>query len=412
MQNNHYHTLIVGGGPGGILAALSAREQGREVFLVEQNEKLGKKLYITGKGRCNLTNACDSQTFFSNIIRNPRFMYSALYGFDQQALMNLVEAEGCPLKIERGERVFPVSDKSSDIIRALQKALQKRGVQIMLNTRVENIMLDSAGTMAVGVALKTGQKITADKIVMATGGITYRSTGSDGSGLAMVKKLGHHIIPCRPSLTGLETREGWPARAQGLTLKNVDVSLWHNEKDIKTIRGEVLLTHFGVSGPVILSMSAFIEQDPQAYHLTLDLKPALSDQQLNDRVLRDFEEFNNKDLDNALVQLLPGKMIPIVLNLSELDVRKKVNQITKAERKKLIYRLKHLELQVTDYYDTNAAIVTAGGVDVKEVDPKTMASKKIDHLFFAGEMLDVDGLTGGFNIQIAASTGYAAGRES
>lgn len=403
--------IIIGAGPAGMACAIAAADYFESVVVLEKNEKPGKKLYITGKGRCNVTNACDDEAFMNSIVHNSRFMYSAFRQFDNRDWMDLIEAAGCPLKVERGQRVFPVSDKSSDIIRALGRAMADRGVELRLGTKVKEIAVDDS-RVATGVRLSDGTVLTADRVVIATGGLSYVSTGSDGWGMAEAGRLGHRIVPCRPSLVGLDTREKWPGELQGLTLKNVDVTLRHRNKGVETLRGELLLTHFGISGPTVLSLSAKMDADPAEYTVEVDLKPALTDKQLDQRILRDFEKFNNRDLRNGLGELLPSRMIPVVLSLAGIDGDKKVNQIGKDERKKLVRVLKGMSLQITDFYDMNTAVVTSGGVDVREINPKTMESKLIPHLHFAGEIIDVDGLTGGFNIQIAASTGYAAGRVS
>lgn len=403
--------IIIGAGPAGMACAIAAADYFESVVVLEKNEKPGKKLYITGKGRCNVTNACDDEAFMNSIVHNSRFMYSAFRQFDNRDWMDLIEAAGCSLKVERGQRVFPVSDKSSDIIRALGRAMADRGVELRLGTKVKEIAVDDS-RVATGVRLSDGTVLTADRVVIATGGLSYVSTGSDGWGMAEAGRLGHRIVPCRPSLVGLDTKEKWPGELQGLTLKNVDVTLRHKNKAVETLRGELLLTHFGISGPTVLSLSAKMDADPAEYTVEVDLKPALTDKQLDQRILRDFEKFNNRDLRNGLGELLPSRMIPVVLSLAGIDGDKKVNQIGKDERKKLVRVLKGMSLQITDFYDMNTAVVTSGGVDVREINPKTMESKLIPHLHFAGEIIDVDGLTGGFNIQIAASTGYAAGRVS
>lgn len=388
-------------------AALAAAKSGDSVILLEKNEKLGKKLYITGKGRCNLTNDCDARTFLENVVHNARFMHSAIAGFSHWDLMDLIEAQGCPLKVERGHRVFPVSDKSSDIIRAFGKALGAAQVDVRLQAEAAAILVEA--DRAVGVTLAGGETLAADKIVMATGGLSYRSTGSDGWGLREAERLGHSLTPCRPSLVGLKTKEAWPQTLQGLTLKNIEAALYCGKRLQTQLRGEVLMTHFGLSGPLILTFSALMDEAPEQYRVVLDLKPALAEAQLDARLLRDFDQFKNRQIDHTLEALLPKRMIPVILELAGIAGDKKTNQISRAERKALGVAVKQVPLTVRAFYDPNTAIVTAGGVATAEINPKTMASKRIAGLYFAGEMIDVDGFTGGFNIQIAASTGFAAG---
>lgn len=402
--------IVIGGGPAGMMAAYTAASGGDAVILCEKNEKLGKKLYITGKGRCNLTNFCDQETFLKNVVHHPRFLYSSISRFDREDLMDFITRYGCRLKVERGQRVFPESDKSSDIIKAFRKALESAGVEVRLNTPVISIVTQE--DEAVGVKLADGTVLEGDKIIVATGGLSYRSTGSDGWGLDAAEKLGHKVTPCRPSLVGLKTKETWPAQVQGLALKNVDVTLTHKGKKMRTERGEMLLTHFGVSGPLILTDSAYMDDAPETYRLILDFKPALSDQKLDQRIQREIKANDRKQVVHALASLFPKKLMPIVLDLAGVDKTKTANQITKAERRAIVDALKRQTLQISDFLDINTAIVTSGGVSVKEIDPKTMASKRIRHLYFAGEMIDVDGLTGGFNIQIAATTGFVAGTRS
>lgn len=404
------NVIVIGGGPAGMMAAYSAASEGSTVILCEKNEKLGKKLYITGKGRCNLTNFCDQETFLKNVIHHPRFLYSSISRFDRENLMDFVTDNGCELKVERGQRVFPKSDKSSDIIKAFRRALISAGVEVRLNTPVASIVTQD--DEALGVKLNDGTTLEADKIIVATGGLSYRSTGSDGWGLQAAKALGHTVTPCRPSLVGVKTKETWPSQVQGLALKNVDVTLVHKGKKLRTERGEMLLTHFGVSGPLILTDSAYMDDAPETYQLILDLKPALTDQKLDQRIQRELRANERKQVVHALGSLLPKKLMPIMLNLAGVDQTKTANQITKAERHAVVDALKRQKLQISDFLDINTAIVTSGGVSVKEINPKTMASKKIRHLYFAGEMIDVDALTGGFNIQIASTTGFVAGTRS
>ncbi|MGN0193850.1 MAG: NAD(P)/FAD-dependent oxidoreductase [Pseudoramibacter sp.] len=406
----HQKVIVIGGGPAGMTAAIASASCGEPTVLLEKNEKLGKKLFITGKGRCNLTNDCDQDTFLKNVVHHSRFMYSSISRFDHERLMALIEDKGCRLKVERGHRVFPVSDKSSDVIKAFERALDQYGVDVHLNTPVQSLVVEDGS--AVGVKLENGRTIPGKKIIVATGGLSYRSTGSDGWGLKTARLLGHDVVPCRPSLVGLKTKEDWPKKVQGIALKNVEVTLARRKKKIRTERGEMLLTHFGVSGPLILTDSAYMDRPPEEYRLILDFKPALSEKQLDQRIQREINANENKQIVHAVASLLPKKLIPVLLDLAGIDKVKKANQMTKAERHRLIDALKHQVLTVEDFCDINTAIVTSGGVNVKDIDPKTMASKKIAHLYFAGEVIDVDALTGGFNIQIAATTGFAAGMRS
>lgn len=415
--------VVVGGGAAGMMAAYRASESFDEVILYEQNEKLGKKVYITGKGRCNVTNDCTAEEFFDNIVSNKKFLYSAYYGFDNNMLMNFINENGCPLKTERGGRVFPVSDHSSDIIKALSHALNAAGVKIKLNTPVEDIIV--MNDTAVGVMLKNGKRTDCDRVILATGGLSYPSTGSTGDGHKWLKRLGHSITECKPSLVPFNVKESSECKLmQGLTLKNVSVRLYegsddnvtedrHRKKD-KVIYegfGEMLFTHFGVSGPLILSASSnYAKKDHDgSVILSIDLKPALSYEQLDARILRDFEESKNKAFKNVLGGLLPSSMIPVITDRSKIPPDKKVHDITKEERMKLLDIIKDYKLHVTGTRDFNEAIITQGGLNVKEVNPSTMGSKLINGLYIAGELLDTDALTGGFNLQIAWSTGYLAG---
>jgi len=402
---------IIGGGPSGMMAAVAAGNNGHTVDLYESNEKLGKKLYITGKGRCNLTNACDIEDFFDNIVSNHRFLYSALYSFTNKNLMALMEENGVPLKVEHGERVFPVTDKSNDIIKGFKSAINQKKCRFHFNEKVTDLVVEEKTVK--GIILENGEPRFYDAVILATGGKSYPSTGSDGNFFGILEGIGHRIKYPTPALVPMNTKEDWPRDLQGLALKNVTVTLVKKSPkgsiNVKSLLGEMLFTHFGVSGPLILSLSSYINASPKTYSLMLDLKPGLSMEQMENRLQRDFEKYNNKDFINALGDLLPSKMIPIMVELSGIDSNLKVNQITKIQRKKLIECFKHLEINIAGLRDFTEAIITSGGVDVKEVDPGTMESKKIKNLYFAGEMLDVDALTGGFNIQIAASTGWLAG---
>lgn len=401
--------VVVGGGPAGMTAAIAAAENGHDVLLLEQNEKLGKKLYITGKGRCNITNACETEELFLNVTKNAKFLYSAFYTYDNSRVMQFFEENGLALKTERGNRVFPVSDHSSDVIATLQKVLKEKGVETCLNTKVVKILTDKE--MVCGVCLENGDKIRLDALVIATGGFSYQSTGSTGDGYRFAKELGHNVTELSPALVPFCTKEDYVKELQGLSLKNVTVSVYRKNKKVYEDFGEMLFTHFGVSGPLILSASSRIPGNiaNEELFMEIDLKPALTKEQLDKRILRDFEESQNKQFKNAIPKLLPLKMIPVVIELSGIQPEKKVNEITKEERERLVMTIKHFPVTITGLRDFNEAIITRGGVSVKEINPSTMESKKIRHLYFAGEVMDVDAVTGGFNLQIAWSSGYLAG---
>lgn len=404
--------LVVGGGPAGMMAAIQAAKQGNAVTLLEQNEKLGKKLFITGKGRCNVTNDCDVTELFDSVVSNKKFLYSAFYSFSNQDVKDFFEEQGLRLKVERGRRVFPASDKSLDVIKALGNALKKLEVKIRLRTRVDKVLTEN--DIVCGVRLSDGECLNADKVILATGGVSYKSTGSDGSGLVMAEKLGHQVTKLRPGLVGMCTKEAWVRDMQGLTLKNVAVSIGKKQgkKPQYEDFGELLFTHYGVSGPMILSASSRLgdELEKEDLYIKIDLKPALSKEQLDSRILRDFEERKNADLSNAMVHLLPKSMIPVMLHVCGLDPAKKVNEVTRGEREQLVKGMKEFPLTINGLRDIQEAIITRGGVTVKEVDPSTMESKIVKNLYLAGEMLDLDALTGGYNLQIAWSTGYLAGQ--
>lgn len=392
-----------------MFAALGAAEAGHRVTILEQNEKLGKKIYITGKGRCNLTNACDTEEIFAHVPRNAKFLYSAIYTYDNFRVMEFFEANGMPIKTERGNRVFPVSDHSSDVISTLQKALEKAGVEVLLHAKVTEIL--SKDGKITGVRLKNGEKRTADAIILATGGKSYSSTGSTGDGFVFAEQLGHKIEEPVPSLVPMTVLEDYCMQMQGLSLRNVQATIREGGKVFFEEFGEMLFTHFGVSGPLMLSASSVVNDRLRKKNLslTIDLKPALSEEQLDARILRDFEENKNRQFKNSVKGLLPAKMIPVVISLSGIDPEKKINGITKQERKKLVECIKAFPLTLTGLRGFNEAIITRGGVSVKQVDPSTMESKLVKGLYFAGEILDVDAYTGGFNLQIAWSTGYLAG---
>ncbi len=397
--------IVVGGGAAGMMAAIAAADNGHEVSLLEKNEKLGKKLFITGKGRCNVTNAAERETLFANVCRNPKFLYSAFHDFDNRAVMAFLERAGCPLKTERGDRVFPVSDHSSDVIAAFQRELKKKGVGIRLNTEVKRLL----GTEKIeGVRLKSGQTLSADKVIVCTGGVSYPSTGSTGDGYRFAKETGHGLVEPLPALVPFNIKEQWCGQLMGLSLKNVGLSLVCGGKKVYDGFGEMLFTHFGVSGPLVLSASSYYRPGTEAM-LYLDLKPALNGEQLDRRLLREFEENRNRRFKNALGALFPSKLIPVMVELSGIDPEKKVNEISREERQRFADRIRQLPLSVKGTRDFAEAIITRGGVSVKDINPSTMESKKMKGLYFAGEVLDLDALTGGFNLQIAWSTGHLAG---
>ncbi len=405
--------IVVGGGAAGCMAAIAAVKNGHQVTLFEKNEKIGKKLFITGKGRCNVTNACPVEDLFQNVVTNEKFLYSAFYGFDNAQVQTFFEQAGCPLKVERGERVFPVSDHSSDVLRALERALKEAGVRVELHTEVKEICQDD--NKITGVIIKKGQRAEADAVVIATGGISYPLTGSTGDGYRFAKEAGLAVTATRPALVPFEIKEELCKRLQGLSLKNVSVQLKRNNKKIYEGFGEMLFTHFGVSGPLILTASSYYaksiakDKNLEEYKLNLDLKPALTLEQLDKRLLREFEENRKKQFKNTLGGLFPTKLIPIMLEYSGIDGEKRVLDITREERRQFAERIKNMELTVVGTRDCKEAIITQGGVSVKEVNPSTMQAKKVEGLYFAGEVLDLDALTGGFNLQIAWSTGHLAG---
>ena len=410
--------IVVGGGPAGIMAAISAASNGANVVLLEKNSSLGKKLLITGKGRCNITSSIDISDFIKNIPGNGRFLYSAFQNYTNEDIINLMENNGVKVKEERGNRIFPVSDSAQSVLDAFIKELKKyKNIEIRTNVKVKKILIDDAGFVE-GVSLENGEKILGGKVILATGGKSYPLTGSNGEGYEMAKSLGHTIENIRGSLVPL-TAEKLCQRMQGLSLRNVKMTLKDEEaqKKIYDDFGEMLFTHFGVSGPTILSSSSHLlrYKDVEAklksgkISLYIDLKPALAPEELDKRILRDFEEIKNKEFKNSLDKLLPKKMIDVVIDLSGIDPYKKVNEITKEERTKLVNLLKNFKIIITGFRPVEEAIVTAGGISIKEINPKTMESKLVNGLFFAGEIIDVDAYTGGFNLQIAYSTGYTAG---
>lgn len=412
--------VVIGGGAAGMFAAMGAAEAGHRVTILEQNEKLGKKLYITGKGRCNLTNACDTQDLFGNIPRNPRFLYSAIYSYDNFRVMDFFENHGMKIKTERGNRVFPMSDHSSDVIATLQRRLQQLGVKICLHTRVQEVLTEACFAdnheekqdrrRVSGVGTDQGN-YEADAVIIATGGISYPSTGSTGDGYRFAGNLGHKIEELSPSLVPMTVKEEYCMQMQGLSLRNIEVTIRDGKKLLYQEFGELLFTHFGVSGPLILSASSVVNDRirKRELQLEIDLKPALTEEQLDARILRDFEENKNRQFKNVIQRLLPSKMIPVVISLSGISPEKKINEITREERCRLLQVVKHFPLTLTGLRDFKEAIITRGGVNVKQINPSTMESKLVRGLYFAGEVLDVDAYTGGFNLQIAWSTGYLAG---
>lgn len=402
--------IVVGAGAAGMMAAYFAAKNKNKVTLIEKNEKTGKKIYITGKGRCNITNACDVEDLFANVMSNKKFLYSAFYGFTNSDVIDFFENHGIKTKIERGNRVFPVSDHSSDVIFALERALKEQNVDILLNTCVEKIECEDS--QVTGVVLCGGRKIEADAVIVATGGMSYQATGSTGDGYRFAEESGHKVTECTPSLVPFNAQEEWVAKLQGLSLKNVLVTIYDGRKKLYEDFGEMLFTHFGVSGPLILSASAAIKQNTikKPLQMFIDLKPALSYEALDKRILREFDDAKNKQFKNSINKLLPSKMIPVIIGLSGIDPDKKVNEISKGEREGLVNLLKKLPVTLNGTRQWNEAIVTKGGISTKDINPSTMESKIIKNLYFAGEVLDLDALTGGYNLQIAWSTGALAGK--
>ena len=397
---------VVGGGAAGQMAAITAARRGHRVTLLEKNEKLGKKLYITGKGRCNVTNDCGRDGFFNNVIRNPRFLYSAYAAFSERDMMAFLEKNGCPVKVERGQRVFPVSDKSSDVQRALDRALKDAGVEIRLNTDVRQI-LTSDGAVA-GVLTDRGEEVF-DRVILTTGGLSYPSTGSTGAGFEMAKALGHTVTSLHPSLVPLETVESWPFDLSGITLKNVRLTVKKNGKTVYTEQGEMLLTHFGVSGPLVLTASAYLAEDPAGAELLIDLKPAIPEEELHARLQKLVQENPKKAVGGAFSGVLPTRLLDAVFDQARIEPWAPASAFTREQRQALVTALKGMPLTVKGARPFSEAVITRGGVSVKEVRPSTLESKLISGLFLAGEILDVDAFTGGFNLQIAWSTGALAG---
>ena len=414
-------TIVIGGGPSGMMAAITAKKQGDEVILLEKKESLGRKLLITGKGRCNITSSLSMDEFIKNTPTNGRFLYSSFEQFTNLDIIEFLKKHGLKVKEERGNRIFPITDKSIDVLKCFEKEIQDLKIKIEYNTKVKEILVKKENDKIKVVGIKTDKKeIFADKVILATGGKSYPLTGSTGDGYDMAEKLGHKIVKIRPSLVPLETyNDDIYKSLQGLSLKNVKIKIIDLEKnkDIYEDFGEMIFTHFGISGPIILSSSAHlcryknIEEKikNKKIILKIDFKPALSKEKLDTRILRDFNEVKNKQFKNSLDKLLPQKLIPVVIKKSNINPLKKVNEITKEERKKLVELLKSFTLEIKEFRPIEEAIITNGGIDTKQINPKTMESKLVNGLFFAGEIIDVDSYTGGFNLQIAYSTGYVAG---
>ena len=421
---NQTDLIVIGAGPAGMMAAITAAQRGKSVLLLERNPRPGRKLLITGKGRCNVTNNCGQDALLANIPRNPRFLYSAFARFSTADTIAFFESRGLPLKTERGSRVFPQSDRASDVLGVLERALRELNVPVV-NARVSSLLIDEEQKTVLGVRCGDGREFRAAATLLACGGMSYPQTGSTGDGYALAAQAGHRIIPPVPSLIPILTEEKEPREMQGLSLKNVTLTVYRGEKPVFSELGELLFTHFGVSGPLVLSASAHMEgQKPEGpcsaafcasmlkgkgYRLSIDWKPGLSEEQLDRRLLRDFAKFQNKDAVNSLGELLPRKAIPVLLRRAGIPLEEKVNRITKEQRRSLLETLKGYALTPVGFRPIEEAIITSGGVDVREVNPKTMASKLTSGLYFAGELLDVDGYTGGFNLQIAFATGVLAG---
>lgn len=410
------NTVIIGGGPAGLMAAISSAKNGDKVIIIEKMNSCGKKLLITGKRRCNITNNAQMDKFMENTPTNPKFLYGVFNNFTNKDMIELLENEGVKTKVERGERVFPVSDRAQDVLEALLHILKKQNVQILTNTTAKRIITDGEKNV-LGVELDNGKEIKADKIILATGGKSYPVTGSTGDGYKLAKDLGHTITKIEPSLVPLTSHDEVCKELQGLSLRNVAIQLQICDKVVYKDFGEMLFTHFGVSGPIVLSASSYLVKTKNIeqilkegkVELEIDLKPALSEEKLDARILRDFEEQKNKQFKNSLDKLLPQKLIPVIIEKTNINESKKINEITKQERQKLVNELKHFKISINGTRPIEEAIVTSGGINIKEINPKTMESKLINGLYFAGEIIDVDCLTGGYNLQVAWSTGYTAG---
>ena len=427
------NVIVIGAGAAGMMAAIAAAGNGHQVTVLEKNEKAGKKIYITGKGRCNITNACDVEELFNNVVTNKKFLYSAFYGFTNDDVVAMLNTAGLATKVERGNRVFPVSDRAGDVIAALVRIMKKLGVKLEYDTTVTEIItgtLDktddtadvadggkcgaAAGAIATtvtGVRCTSGKVYPADAVIVATGGVSYPTTGSTGDGYEFAQRTGHNVTALSPALVPFNVAEEDVKELQGLALKNSGVTIYDGKKKLYEDFGELLFTHFGVSGPTVLSASSYVAKKIKDHplRLVIDLKPGLDTEQLDARVLRDFDEFMNKNFNNALDKLLPKSLIPVVIRRSGIDEYKKVHEISREERMRLIGTIKNLEFTLTGLRGFNEAIITQGGVSVRDIDPSTMESKKVGGLYFAGEVLDLDAVTGGFNLQIAWSTGHLAG---
>ena len=401
--------LVVGGGAAGMMAAVTAARRGKNVLLLEKNEKLGKKLFITGKGRCNLTNSAEVEELFNAVVSNPKFLYSSFYSFTNDQVIGFFEELGVKTKVERGGRVFPESDHSSDVIRALEQEMKRLGVRISLGTEVKEILTEDG--RAKGVRLSSGRAIAADAVIVATGGISYPSTGSTGDGYRFARECGHKVTDLSPALVPMEVKEWYAKELMGLSLRNIGIRITDGKKKLYEEFGEMLFTHYGVTGPVILSASSIVGKKLKEHPLTLhiDLKPALTEEQLDKRVLREFEANHNRQFKNAVDSLFPAKLKPVAIELSGIPEEKKVNEVTKEERLHFVRLIKDFSMTLTGLRGYHEAIITKGGVSVKEIDPGTMESKLVKGLYFAGEVLDLDAVTGGYNLQIAWSTGYLAG---
>lgn len=407
--------IVIGGGAAGMTASLFAARGGASVTLLEQNEKLGKKVYISGKGRCNLTNDCDRDTFLSQVPRNPRFLYAALAFFSPQDMMALLESAGCPVTVQRGRRVFPASEKASDVTKALSSLMRSAGVRVRLNTAVRSLEIrdtEPEGKRVTAVCTASGERIPADAVILCTGGFSYPATGSTGDGYRFAADAGHTVLPPSPVLVGLETAEDWPRALQGLSLKNVTLTLSRGKKVFYEELGEMLFTHFGVSGPLVLEASCHLPEDLTGVSLRIDLKPGLSPEQLDARLLRDFAASGKKLLPTELTRLLPASLAELFPRICGLPDALRCNQITAEQRRRLGEKLKALPLTVRSPRPVAEAIVTRGGVNVREVDPAALRSRILPNLYFAGELLDVDAHTGGYNLQIAWSTGALAGKSA
>lgn len=401
------NVAVIGAGAAGLVAAYFAAKNGNNVTVFEKNEKSGKKIYITGKGRCNVTHDCSPEEFLENVVSNPKFLTGAIYSFPPSKCVQFFEEGGLKLKLERGARYFPVSDKASDVTKCLENYCKNAGVTFNFNEKVEKINVLHSTMLDI---ITSKGSYSFDKVIVCTGGVSYPSTGSTGDGYEFAKEAGHKIIPVKQGLCGLNIKGDFFRNLQGLTLKNVNLSVFNGDKLIRSLFGEMLFTHFGISGPIVLSASSLINRlDLKKVKLILDLKPALSDVQLDKRLLRDFEEYKNKSVANCLKELLPAALIPEVLKRSGIKPESQVNSVTKAQRLSLLTTVKNFDMIVASLRDFSEAIITCGGVDVKEINPKTMESKLVKGLYFCGEVLDLDAFTGGYNLQIAFATGYAAG---